>query len=385
MKFSSFITIIILFFTACSSQENKKTDTQTISDPKPEDRLVDNTITFTDLQYKNAQLEVNTPQLMEVETEVQLQGQVTVAPQGKISLSFPLNGYISSIHVQPGTNVQKGQVLAMIQDIEFIQLQQDYLTAKTQFTLASQELERQKALNTEKASSDKVYQEAKANATSQQILMSALSQKLSIIGINAQKLSINNIVKTVNIYSPINGKISLLNINKGRYITASDILFEILDPNSLQLNLKVFEKDLQYIKPGLTVTAFSTDKNQLYKARIILINSNITADRAADVVCQFEGSTPLIVPGMFMNANIQTASKKALTVPEEAIVTWESKKYVFKELSAKKYEMIPITLGKSKDKFIEIESPQIDAQTKLVTQNSYTLLMALKNSNEEAE
>ena len=69
---------------------------------------------------------------------------------------MPLGGYVQAIKVMPGMKVQKGQVLAVVEDQAFVQLQQDYLTTKQQLTFATKDYQRQKELNASQASSDKV-------------------------------------------------------------------------------------------------------------------------------------------------------------------------------------------------------------------------------------
>jgi cobalt-zinc-cadmium efflux system membrane fusion protein len=45
-------------------------------------------------------------------------------------------------------------------------------------------------------------------------------------------------------YSPINGYVLKVNVNRGKYVTPSDILFEIVNPSDIHLAVTVFEKDI---------------------------------------------------------------------------------------------------------------------------------------------
>lgn len=64
---------------------------------------------------------------------VKLNGIVEVAPQSRATLSAPLGGYIKSAGFIPGQMVSKGEVVAVLENKEFIDLQQNYLQSKSQY------------------------------------------------------------------------------------------------------------------------------------------------------------------------------------------------------------------------------------------------------------
>ena len=72
--------------------------------------------------------------------------------------------------------VRKGEVLAVMEDVQFISLQQDYLLAKSKLALAEGEFQRQQGLNADKASSDKVFQQAQNEYGIQKIMLRALDE-----------------------------------------------------------------------------------------------------------------------------------------------------------------------------------------------------------------
>ena len=60
----------------------------------------------------------------------------------------------------------------------------------------------------------------------QRIIMNALAQKLRLININPTTLTVDNITKNVRLYSSIAGFVSKVNVNIGKYVNPSDVLFE---------------------------------------------------------------------------------------------------------------------------------------------------------------
>lgn len=373
-------SLLLLF--SCADKESDKAD-------QPESAGTDSVqtgqmVSISDAQQRSVGIEVGTPAFENISGVLTLQGKIDVPPQSTISLSFPLGGYLKSTRMLPGMHVRKGEVLAELEDMQFIQLQQDYLTAKEKLLLAESEFNRQRDLNASKASSDRVFQQARAEMETQRILTSALGQKLEVIGIDPAKLKADKISKSVSIKSPINGFISKVNVNVGKYTSPTDMLFELVNPNDIHLVLNVFEKDLGALSVGQRVNAFTNgDPTKKFRAEIILITKSLDQDRMAEVHCHFEKYSSTLVPGMFMNGEVSVSNKKALTVPEDALVRWENKFYVFTENGSGHFEMKNVTPGVINDGKQQIEANGIDDSTKLVIKNAYALLMKIKNTEKD--
>jgi len=62
------------------------------------------------------------------------------------------------------------------------------------------------------------------------------------------------------VYSPINGFVSTVNVNIGKYVTASDVLFELVNPTDIHLALTVYEKDLNRLFIGQKLAAYSNNQ-----------------------------------------------------------------------------------------------------------------------------
>src|SRR5690606_14746511 len=92
-----------------------------------------------------------------------------------------------------GAHVTKGEVIAVMEDRQYIELQQDNLAAKARHTYLENEYIRQRELNKSKASSDKVYQQAEAECSSKRVVTRVLEQKLTLIGANTTHLTASDI------------------------------------------------------------------------------------------------------------------------------------------------------------------------------------------------
>ncbi len=377
MKNIILIINIALLLTSCGN-DNKQ------SDAENEQPTQENTLTLTDEQYKNAAIETAKIFTSNISSVLRLNGKIDVPPQSLVSVSVPLGGYLKSTKLLPGMHIRKGDPLAVMEDIQYIQLQQDYLTTKAQLSLTESEYNRQKELNQSKATSDKVFEQVRTNYQTQLVLLKSLEEKLKLIGLNPQRISAGTISKSINIYSPISGFVSAVNVNIGKYVTPSDILFELVNPNDIHLNLTVFEKDINKLAVGQKLLAYSNSHPQTkYPLEVILISKNISGQNAAEVHCQFEQYDNGLLPGMFMNAEIEVSTHNANVLPEEAIVRFENKHYVFVEKGKQTFEMKDVQIGNAENDLVEIINAEQFDNENIVVKNAYTLLMALKNESEE--
>ncbi|MGZ8516038.1 MAG: efflux RND transporter periplasmic adaptor subunit [Chitinophagaceae bacterium] len=368
--------VSILLLAGCSSKKQAVTESkETIN----EDRVV-----MTDAQVRNAGIETGTATSQTINTSLKVNGMVDVPPQNIVSVSFPMGGYLRSTKLLPGMHVNRGEVIAVIEDQALIELQQDYLVAVARLGFLQQEFERQKMLNENKVNADKVYQQAQADFTSQKVMVKGYSEKLKLVGINPSTLSEEKVSKSVAVHSPINGFVSKVNVNIGKYVTGTDILFELINPDDMHAALTIFEKDITKVKIGQEVqVSFVDDPSSVYNCEVILVTKNVDESRSALVHCHFEKQPKNLLPGMFLNALISISNANVLTLPEEAIVRFENKQYVYELTGTNEFRMIEVQTGIVENGRIEVSSGTGEmAGRKLVIKNAYAILSKMKNASE---
>jgi cobalt-zinc-cadmium efflux system membrane fusion protein len=380
MKTKLFYSILFTFFLfSCGNKEESS------QSPDPNQKTnINQFIHLTNEQLKNSGFVLGKADQRNISSVLKVNGKIEVPPQNLISISVPMGGYLKETKLIPGMLVKKGEVIATIEDQQYIQLQQEFLTTKNKLFFLEKEFERQKELNQSKSSSDKIFQEAENNFKEQKIILKSLSEKLRLIGIIPEKLDENNLSRTINLFAPINGFVSLVNVNIGKYVNPSDVLFELINPDDIHLVLTVFEKDIQLIAVGQKLLAFTNnDLTKKYPCEILLISQNLNSDRSMDVHCHFYSFDKLLIPGMYMNAEIEYNTNEALVLPDDAIVNFESKNYVFISKSATDFEMKEVTIGESENGFIQLLNADFIKNKNVVVKNAYNLLMTLKNRAEE--
>ncbi len=377
MKNIFIFLLSVVLLTSCGNKTEETNSSQ---------ETIETTVDLTETQYKSAGIELGKLEKKEISSVLKLNGKIDVPPQNMVSVSTPFGGFLKSTKLLPGMHVKKGEIIANMEDQQYIQLQQEYLTIKSKLNFAENEYNRQKELNQSKASSDKVFQQTEMEYKTQKISLSALSEKLRLININPETLNESNLSRSINVYSSIDGFVSKVNVNIGKYVNPSDVLFELINPEDIHLNLTVFEKDLDKLSIGQKLLAYNNNQpDKKHPCEIILISQDLSADRGAEVHCHFEDYDKTLLPGMYMNAEVEIKQNNATAINDEAIVSHEGKDFIFISKNKLQFELVEIKKGGSENGFTELIS--LDGKDfsnfNIVTKGAYSLLMQLKNKSEE--
>ncbi|MCA6068440.1 efflux RND transporter periplasmic adaptor subunit [Chryseobacterium sp. RG1] len=371
---------VILTLSSCSG---KKEEEKTVYENTKFKEKDQNTVQLSDKQLQSIGLTTTTIQEKTMQKRVRLNGKVEIAPSHISSVSSIMGGHIKSIGVINGSHFSKGQVLAVVEDPQFIQLQQDYLVTKAQLESARLNLNRQKDLNITKATSDKTLQTVQADYSTLNATLKGLEEKLRIIGINAKGLNSSNIRSKINVYAPFSGFVSKILVNNGQYINPSDTLFELINPVGLLLELKVFENDVNDVRIGQEILVYNNQNpDKKSTAKIVSIVPSIENGGSSIAVAKLSTPNPEFIKGMYINAEVTINSRFTIGLSNESVVSFESKNYIFEDLGNKKYKMIPVNVGISDDQFTEILKADNLKDKKIVQKGAYSLLMALKNKAE---
>lgn len=369
-----YIAAMAFLYSCSSSTPQEKADAQETESTE---------VSFTEAQLKTAGIVIGKPTRQVIQSELVVNGVVDVPPQNMVSVSFPMGGFLKSTQLMPGMPVNKGQVIAVMEDPALIQLQQDYLVAVSRLQYLQLEYDRQKELNESKVNADKVFQQIQSEFTSQRVMVKGLSEKVKLIGINPDKLSEATVSRSVPVYSPIHGYVTKVNVNIGKFVNPSDVLFELINPDDIHAALTVFEKDISQVKIGQKVkVSFADDATKEYDCEVILVTRNIDESRSGTLHCHFLSSPKQLLPGMFLNARIMVGKTDAITVPEDAVVRSGNKQYVVESITATKFQLLEVTTGVKENGFIAIESQGIEGKN-LVIKSAYSVLSKLKNNSDE--
>ena len=234
-------------------------------------------------------------------------GVIVSAPQSEATIAVTMGGIVRQADLVPGQFVQKGSIIATLENPEFITLQQNYLEALAQEEYLKQEYERQQTLADQKAASMKKFQEAKSEYMTMKSRLESTEAQLSLLGVNGVTLQKNGIQSLLEVRTPISGYIENVNVNRGKYIPAGEALCQVIDKSAPMLCLTTYEKDVNQIKEGENVE-FRVNGlgDMIYKGKIMTVGQLVDpVNRSIKVYVRIIDSNPAFRPGMYVTAHLK--------------------------------------------------------------------------------
>ncbi len=312
-------------------------------------------------------------------------GMLDVPPQNLVNITVPLGGFLRSTPLLQGMRVTKGQVIAVIENPEYVQLQQDYLDTKSQASFLAKEYERQEKLAAENVNAQKTLQKALADLESMKARNNGLRAKLHMLGIDADQLKPESIGSTIELRSTMSGYVSRMGTSVGAFVSPTEVMFTIVDTEHVHVELTCFERDIPKIQIGQKIRFTLAYETQERMATVFLIGKEITAERTIRVHGHLDKEDNRLIPGMYVKAIIQTGATAVPSLPEEAVLNFEDKQVIFAQVAEGVFKMIPITTGIRERGFVQVRLPKEFESTNppVAVRNAYKLLSKLKSSESE--
>lgn len=392
------LTAAIVWLSSCSSKGSAETA------PAEETKVEEaDMVDLSEDQYKTVNIQFGTVEEKNLSSVIRASGEIEAPPQQLITVSSPYGGVVKNIPLLEGKFVSQGQVVAVLENPEFIQLQQDYLDYKSQLSFLKEELDRQQELAKENVNAKKTLQKASSEYNSMVARVQGLRSKLQLININPDKIGSGSISSRSNVYATTSGYVTKVKANIGKYVNANEALAEIADTRELHVELTVFEKDVPKIKAGQKVRFVLNNETKERLAEISLIGREISTDRTVRVHCRLVKEDRELLPGLFLKGIIETGVATTTALPDKAIVQSAGKSYIFiaseetkeetKPADGKKgeatekhipFKRIEVTTGVSENGYTEVILPEgFDRNSKVVINGAYDLLSKMNNVEEE--
>ncbi len=282
-----------------------------------------------------------------IEVQGKLDGEenVQVYPKG-------MGGSITKVNVKVGQHVEKGQVLATMDDEV---LQKSYQQVKSQYDLANQMYEKQKALWDQKIGSEVQYLQAK---TQKEALESSLA-------------SIEKQLEDTRITSPISGTVEDLPLKVGQSVSAGYPVATVVNFSSLKIVAEIAEAYSTEVKAGDSVMVYFPDLNKEVAAVVSNASKYINPiNRSFKIEVRLNSNSPMFKVNMISVLKINDyKAENAVTIPVNMIQTDAIGNYVYladangeHPIAKKAY----IEQGKSYKGIVEITSG-LSAGEKLIT------------------
>ncbi len=379
---------LVVFLFSCNKGNNLPVGT-IVTEVLPED-----IVELRADQIKLAGVELGAIEIRSLGNILKVNGILSVAPQNLATVCMPLGGFIKNTNLLPGNNVSKGQTLAVIENQDFVDIQQNYLEAKNKLVFADADFKRHSELYKSDVYSEQNLQQVTVEFKNLKALVKSLEQKLLLIGIDPGSLREDNISSSVNLTSPIKGFLKTVNVNIGKYVSPTDVLFEIVNSDKLYLELTLFEKDAAKVAAGQKIRFFINNETEEHEAVITQTAKSVSDDKTFRVYASVSSTCKNLLPGMYVNALIEEAKDNENVLPSDAVVSFDDKDYIFiyereKEEAGfpfTEYRMVEVKKGISSSGYVGIKVPEgVDLTgAKVVIKGAYNLLSAKKNAGEMA-
>jgi membrane fusion protein (multidrug efflux system) len=259
--------------------------------------------------------------------------------ESDVDIRSRVEGWVTSVNFQEGSAVKKGDLLYVIDDIQFKtrvdREASDLASAKTEMVRAQNELSRVKPL-------------ADLNALSKQDLdNSTAAYEAAISKVKAAEASLENAkieFGYTRVYAPFNGVIGISNVRVGDYASragASSVLTTISSISGVRVRFQISEREYLRIA-GMTQEELSLAKKNV---QLILADGSLYtekgevnfADREIDpktgtltIEAIFPNPKGLLRPGMFVKARtLLSTYPNAVMVPQRAVFQLQSLAQVF--------------------------------------------------------
>lgn len=346
--------------------------------PEGEDDGGESLVQLTHEQFNMEEMLFGNLEVIGFEEVVKCNGYIVPEPGGSAIVSTLLPGRVERIYITHGQEVSKGQALFELSGNDMINLQKEYAGTANMLKKYKAEYDRLKSLHADNIGAGKDLISAEAEYKSAQATYAGLQMKIRLLGLDAEQVEDGKFASGFIIRSPINGYISSLNIVSGQYAEPQAALAEVVDMNSLQLQISVFEKDMHMLRPGQDVRfVFVGNPDVTHEARLSTIGKKVNQESKA-ISCVAEPDA-LDKASMFSNAYVEariiTNVDSVKAIPEEAVISSGGKQYVLglekEEGNHYLFRKIEVETGRTFNGFVEIVNPP--DLPRLLTKGAYNL------------
>jgi len=259
-------------------------------------------------------------------------------------------GILQDILVEEGDRVSKGQLLAQL-DVEQLSLEVAQLEATSNKLL--KELTRQQALFNKRLGSSDSRDRAKFEFESQKAQLKLSKLRLEYASIKA----------------PIDGIITERLVKPGNLIRDTEVLFKIVDPQSLKAVLHLPEKELRYVKKQQQVMlGVDALEGEVIQGEVERIRPSIdTQTGTFKVVASLDDKDEQLRAGMFGKVEVVfDVHQNTLLLAQETVITQDNRSHVF-IVKDNKAIQTPVKIGFRHDGIVEVTDGLSDSDQVIST------------------
>lgn len=229
-----------------------------------------------------------------------------------VSITSKTSNIVSRVRFTDGQPVQMGEILV---ELDSAQARADLAVAQAALTESTSQYQRSKELLNTQAVSKSQFDQLVATKQANEARLAAARARLEDTVIRA----------------PFSGRVGLRKVSVGSLISPGALITTLDDTSIIKLDFSVPENVVASLRAGLTVKAKSNAyPGRVFTGRVSSVDSRIDpTSRSVAVRALVPNSDGALRPGLFMTVELESDSRTALVIPEEALVPEKSSQYVF--------------------------------------------------------
>ncbi len=171
------------------------------------------------------------------------------------------------------------------------------------------------------------------------------------------------------IRAPFDGVVGLRNVSVGALIRPGDVITTLDDLSVMKLDFSVPTTHLESVRPGLAITARSAALGgREFRGEITSVTTQIDpVTRSILVRAALPNPDGVLKPGLLMTVELSKQPRRAVLVPEEALMPKGQRNHVFVVDDAGKVTQREVEIGSRRPGEVEIRSG-LEAGERIVTQ-----------------
>lgn len=269
-----------------------------------------------------------------VSDEILING--SILPDEEVDLSFETSGKIVEINFKEGTFVNKGQLLAKVNDRP-LQAQLQKLTS--QVKLAEDRVYRQSLLLKKDAVSQEAYEQVKTD-------LAKLEADIELVKANIEQTELR---------APFDGVIGLRGVSVGSYASPSVVVAKLTKISPVKVEFAVPERYTDDIKIGANVVFSLTGEVEQFRAKVYAKESKIDpVTHTLTVRALYDNRNGASLAGRYATVKLEKQRiDDAIVVPSDAIVPEMGVDKLFLYKSGKA-QPVDVIAGLRTDKDVQI-------------------------------
>ncbi len=287
---------------------------------------------------------VSTQKLQKQEIMRVLTFSSVLQPYEKVSVAPALQGRIKNLYVEVGDRVQKGQMLAKMDETQYLSTKLNYENTKTDFN-------RIKILNDSNNIAKQTYDQAKS-------------------GLDVLETSLKNLEENTYLRAPFAGVISARNYEPGELFSGQAI-YELVQISTLKALVEIPESYFPDVKQGMKINLKTdTYADEVFPAVVEIVYPTIDEkSHTFSVKLRISNANQKLRPGMYVNTTLEMGKEQTLVAPYNAVqkLQGSDERYVFLAENGKAKRVV-VKFGQRFDDNVEILADEIKEGVDLITQ-----------------